>query len=392
MLCMSISHDKILGCFLLGACGDALGAPIETTGLPEIKARYGQNGLDHMIAHINAFGQGVDYPVGDITDDTAMSMTVLSALRKTLQQKPVTSNEFEEKLRQNLWQAYLQWGQHQDNSPEIAAKIDKNIPWPDDVKNFWFERGAGRGTIAALCQDYPGSFERPQVYEMNIRGKETKSPNAGCGGMMRIAPIAFLPLSEDKIFDIACQTAVITNGHPDAYVAAGVTALIIRHAAQGLSIQNSLEKISDLLQRFSLHPYFAQGVPASLRAIEIAQDGFQKNPNSLDHIDALPKNLGYANPFQAVPVLAQVIYAALHAEESKDTKAAMIIAVNHGGDSDSVGAIVGNILGSKHGLSAIPREWLETLRQKEDVALMAQSLADTLNPKQHTLSSKPPQP
>lgn len=37
------------------------------------------------------------------------------------------------------------------------------------------------------------------------------------------------------------------------------------------------------------------------------------------------------------------------------------MAVNHDGDSDSTGAIAGNLLGTMFGVEAIPQAWLEDL-------------------------------
>ncbi|MBK7394416.1 MAG: ADP-ribosylglycohydrolase family protein [Chloracidobacterium sp.] len=38
---------------------------------------------------------------------------------------------------------------------------------------------------------------------------------------------------------------------------------------------------------------------------------------------------------------------------------ALLLAVNHSGDSHSTGVITGNILGTLHGVDAIPVDWLE---------------------------------
>ncbi len=52
----------------------------------------------------------------------------------------------------------------------------------------------------------------------------------------------------------------------------------------------------------------------------------------------------------------------------------MILAVNHDGDSDSTGSIVGNLLGTMHGVDAIPAEWLAPLELREVIAEMAEDL------------------
>ncbi len=52
----------------------------------------------------------------------------------------------------------------------------------------------------------------------------------------------------------------------------------------------------------------------------------------------------------------------------------VIMAVNHGGDSDSTGAITGNILGALWGESAIDRKWREELELRDVIWEMAMDL------------------
>ena len=50
------------------------------------------------------------------------------------------------------------------------------------------------------------------------------------------------------------------------------------------------------------------------------------------------------------------------------------MAVNHGGDSDSTGSLVGNIVGAWKGLEAIPARWLSQLELWDVVDDIAQDL------------------
>ena len=50
------------------------------------------------------------------------------------------------------------------------------------------------------------------------------------------------------------------------------------------------------------------------------------------------------------------------------------MAVNHDGDSDSTGAIAGNLLGIQSGAEAIPAEWLEALELRDVIAELADDL------------------
>ena len=53
---------------------------------------------------------------------------------------------------------------------------------------------------------------------------------------------------------------------------------------------------------------------------------------------------------------------------------AMIVSVNHGGDSDSTGAVTGNILGAAVGYNAIPQFYKEDLEMHDLILHMADDL------------------
>ena len=48
-----------------------------------------------------------------------------------------------------------------------------------------------------------------------------------------------------------------------------------------------------------------------------------------------------------------------------------LLAVNHGGDSDSTGAICGNLLGTLHGETALPPVWLVELEGRDTILQLA---------------------
>ena len=52
----------------------------------------------------------------------------------------------------------------------------------------------------------------------------------------------------------------------------------------------------------------------------------------------------------------------------------MLLAVNHGGDSDSTGSVTGNILGALLGRAGIPRQWREGIELAAVIEEMAQDL------------------
>jgi ADP-ribosyl-[dinitrogen reductase] hydrolase len=53
---------------------------------------------------------------------------------------------------------------------------------------------------------------------------------------------------------------------------------------------------------------------------------------------------------------------------------ALVIAVNHGGDADTVGALTGALSGAHWGYEAIPVRWLESLQAAPEIQQVAHRL------------------
>ena len=71
-----------------------------------------------------------------------------------------------------------------------------------------------------------------------------------------------------------------------------------------------------------------------------------------------------------------------------DFRAGVLEAVNIDGDSDSTGAIAGNILGALNGVSGIPKEWLEKLREREIIETVANDLFTRLETNENGCATK----
>ena len=105
----------------------------------------------------------------------------------------------------------------------------------------------------------------------------------------------------------------------------------------------------------------------TLRAIERAEDLAAGNVPSEKAIARLGEG------WIAEEALAISLYCALAA---RDFRHGLILAVNHGGDSDSTGSITGNLLGTLYGVDAIPQQWLDPLELREIIAEIAEDLHD----------------
>jgi ADP-ribosylglycohydrolase len=98
-------------------------------------------------------------------------------------------------------------------------------------------------------------------------------------------------------------------------------------------------------------------------ALERAIEACETEPPSPETVESIGEG------WVGEEALAIGLYAALAAGD--DLARGLCLAVNHSGDSDSTGAIAGNILGAELGLAAIPISWLETLELRDEIRTLA---------------------
>ena len=106
-------------------------------------------------------------------------------------------------------------------------------------------------------------------------------------------------------------------------------------------------------------------VQETLAAIYLAVRLAEDSGDSDNHL----RQLGQG--WIAEEALAIAIYCALRSDSFEE---GVTLAVNLTGDSDSTGAIAGNLLGALYGVEAIPQRWLEPLELREVITAVADDL------------------
>ena len=205
-------------------------------------------------------------------------------------------------------------------------------------------RAPGNTCLSALRAERAGSIESPL------------NDSKGCGGVMRIAPVGLLgrDFPGDR-FDLGCEIAALTHGHPSGYLAAGALAEIISAIAwEDETLDAALDRAE---RRLEARPKHAETLQALRAARALAQSDAVPSPETI-------ATLGEG--WVAEEALAISVYCALVAT---DFEHGVLLAVNHSGDSDSTGAITGNVLGALRGYNDIPATWvydleIETLIQQ----------------------------
>lgn len=340
--------DRVRGSLVGGAIGDALGYPVKFIfTYEEIQRRYGENGITRLAT--TQGWTGTDTGKAVISDDTQMTLfTALGLLNaKRSGMAPVPS----------ICHAYIEWLYTQKG---FKSKRFKNC-WISDLPELNVRRAPGNTCITAL--------------ERIIQGREPMNDSKGCGGVMRIAPIPLYGLSQDRIANVealnelAADATELTHEHPLGYIPSYVMSHIIYRLGTD-------EKPT----RETFHKYV-------LEAMQMADKKYASQNQSMKILHALmekafvlasegtPEHEAISQigeGWVAEETLAIAVYCA--AKHFDDFEKAIIAAVNHGGDSDSTGAVTGNILGAAVGYDAIPTHFKNNLELHDVILHVADDL------------------
>ncbi len=324
------SLARFTGCMLGGGVGDALGAPVEFMGLNTIRDRFGPSGLTD---YHRAYGRA-----GAVTDDTQMAMFTAEGILLGAS-GGAGDRDGSGRMLSAVYAAYVRWLNTQGDSSRSA--FDQNRDgWLVELPELRSSRAPGNSCLSALRKAEAGTVRKPI------------NDSKGCGGVMRIAPAGLFIDDPEKAFDLGCEIAAITHGHPSGYLASGCLAALVCVLKAGGGLKESAGLALDILK----------GRPKSEEcaiAVSLAMKTAEKPRLAPETVETL------GGGWIAEEALAISLCCALRHED--DFAKGVLLAVNHGGDSDSTGAIAGNILGCLLGRGAIPVDWIERLELKEAV-------------------------
>ena len=337
--------DKYRGCLLGCAAGDALGYTIEFWDEEEIFTQYGDSGITEY---------ELTNGVALISDDTQMTLFTANGLLYGTTRGMTRGIGGDYSLY--VANAYKDWLLTQTEEYPINRDKQFTYSWLLDIPELFDRRYPGRTCLSAIHLGANGTIEEPI------------NRSKGCGGVMRVAPVGLYfeegRMPAEKLDRLGAEVAAITHGHEVGYIpAATLTHIIRRLSHEIISIEEAVKSSLNATQ--SLFDGFA-ALPEYMKLMNLAVDLSKRDMDDLDAIHKLGEG------WVADEALAIAIYCALKYPEDFDS--ALIAAVNHQGDSDSTGAITGNIVGAHIGLSGIPEKYTKNLELKDIILEMADDL------------------
>lgn len=260
---------------------------------------------------------------GIYTDDTEMMIGIMESLCETPRFDPaITAQRFLENFH-----SFRGYGARIHG---VMARLQRGIPWDQAGTDSW-----------------------------------------GNGGAMRIAPIGFFFYDDrERLREAALLCTQVTHRHPQGLAGAIAQALAVGMATakgmrdEGIDQGAFLEEIVQAVQ----------GLDRQIAA-EIERIGEMERGGDLkEKIERIATR--FPCDVSAVGAVPPAIASFIMNDTFEET---VVMAVNCGGDTDTIGAMAGAIAGAYYGFSSIPSEWLIPLENgkkgRDYVASLAEGLA-----------------
>lgn len=344
-------QDKIRGTLVGGAIGDALGYPVEfVCSFEEIRAKYGKDGIT---AYDKSFPWCEDEKgryKALFSDDTQMTLYTAEGLLEAAGScRPIVAT---------ICNSYLAWYGGQVGK-KIRIGYDSSLAGIEELNQ---RRAPGNTCLSAL---------------LSIRnGREPVNSSKGCGGVMRVAPIGLYGASHGRTLEetarLAGEVAELTHLHPlSTYSSAALAVMVQLCVLAEEAIGNVTFKAIVDKSLGVVGEVYGSDAPAMGEFQRVIRNAISLEDARLRDWEVIENGLG--GGWVAEETLAIAVFSVIR--HIDDFNACMICAVNHGGDSDSTGAVAGNILGAIVGYEAIPEKFTESIQMKELLLTMADALS-----------------
>lgn len=296
-MCEQSERERFEGCMLGLAIGDALGFPTEFLSLPQIRARYGPEGVAD-------FASRGALPPGSYSDDTQMSLAVARGL--------------------------IAAGEHLDDAERVIQCIcGEFVVWLD-TEALADPRAPGRTCI-----------EGCRRLEQGVPWRESGvCASKGCGAAMRSAPIGLVYHDRPALLrEVAYGASVCTHAHPTGVAAGIATAYLTALALVG--------DVGDMVGKL-------------LEFVGDVSDEFNDKMRQVESVLQLEPDDAFAvlgEGWVGEEAVAGALYCFLRTPA--DFAAAVLTGANTQGDSDSIACIAGAFSGARNGSTRIPQRWVQ---------------------------------
>jgi ADP-ribosylglycohydrolase len=312
-----IMRDRCVGAIVGFAIGDAMGMPAEFLSREQIRRYYGKPISDFLPAHP---GHACDFlPMGSYTDNTQTMLATAECLIECGKMDP-------------------------------ARHADSLLSWYRNTVPHRAPSSANLRACKHLLMGRP--WNKSGVF------------NCDCAAAMRMAPIGiFHARCPEALTRASLDNCMITHTDPRARAAsvsvAYLTARLIQsdqHSWPGDQVLETADHISHL----------DEDLAAVLRW-----------STQITHLAPEEALFEIGTSSDAIETIPAAIYCFL--KYPRNFSGAVLSAVNAGDATDAIGALTGSFVGAFAGVSAINRQWLDSVENSDVLVGVGENLASLLS-------------
>lgn len=310
----STARDRALGAFHGLALGDALGMPTQSLSRQQIRARYGR--IDGLIAADADQPIAPNMPAGAITDDTEQAILVGELLVAGQGHIDPTS----------LAQRLIDW------EAAMRAKGSQDLLGPSTKR-------AIEMILAGASPEQAGRFGTTN------------------GAAMRITPVGIAADVRDpeRFMQQVLQACQVTHNTGLGIASAAAVAAVVSAGINGDSLAKALDSGVEAARQGQQLGHWVAGGTIAARIEWTARLCAEATPEALP--DLIYEVIGTSVASQE-SVVAAFALARTVANDQLAPYQALCMAASLGGDTDTIAAVLGAMLGATFGLDAWPNEAL----------------------------------
>lgn len=249
-----------------------------------------------------------------------------------------------------IYEAYLDWLDTQN-----STNYHNSISWIKEIPELNIGRAPGNTCLSALSSGKMGTVDEPI------------NNSKGCGGIMRVSPIGLYAKDSKIAGTIGAEASAITHGHPlgilPCYILSSMLNMIVyNNETIETALDKSIQQYYDEFNKFN-----KDDVDYFIELINKAKKLVKEDLSDVEAISSLGEG------WVAEETFAIAIYSCL--KYPNNFQDAIVCSVNHDGDSDSTGAVAGNIIGAYLGYDAIPDYYKDNVELKDIILELADDMS-----------------
>lgn len=297
------TQERLFG-GIFGFCvGDMLGVPVEFSTR--------QQRSEDPVSELRAYGT-YHQPFGAWSDDTSLMLCLMDAMM---------GDSLLEQLRDNMIRFYRD-----------------GVFTPN-------------GTVFDIGNSTALAIQRMMSGVPPTKCGGTAGMDNGNGSLMRILPLAFAHnMAEGReLIRLIEDVSALTHGHPRSKLACIIYVCFASQLFAGVDKHDALNRTIQFI-----HDYCKSDYASELRNYAPVLRGKIITASREDIASS-----GYV-----IDTLEAVLWTFFNTASYRE---AVLTAVNLGGDTDTIAALVGGLAGIYYGLSSIPSNWVQSIIRKEEI-------------------------